>query len=143
MHPEDGRVVSNFIMSALRDRPLTLYGDGEQTRSFCYVDDLVDGLLRAMHTPHSVTGPINLGNPSEFTIRELAELVIEMAGSRSAMEFQPLPADDPVRRRPDIARAEETLGWHPTVELREGLKRTIDYFRDLSPADRAQVSDLG
>jgi UDP-glucuronate decarboxylase len=134
MHPEDGRVVSNFIMSALADRPLTLYGDGEQTRSFCYVDDLVDGLLRAMDTPHSVTGPINLGNPGEFTIRQLADLVVEMTGSRSTMDFRPLPADDPVRRRPDITRAEEILGWHPTVELPEGLKRTLDYFRELSLA---------
>jgi UDP-glucuronate decarboxylase len=137
MHPEDGRVVSNFIMSALADRPLTLYGDGEQTRSFCYVDDLVDGLLRAMDTPHSVTGPINLGNPGEFTIRQLADLVVEMTGSRSTMDFRPLPADDPVRRRPDITRAEEILGWHPTVELPEGLKRTLDYFRELSRASSA------
>jgi UDP-glucuronate decarboxylase len=138
MHPQDGRVVSNFIMSALGDKPLTLYGDGEQTRSFCYVDDLVGGLLRMMGTPHAVTGPINLGNPGEFTIRQLAELVVEMTGSRSVIDFLPLPADDPTRRRPDITRAQEVLGWQPTIQLREGLERTIEYFRALSSADHAQ-----
>jgi UDP-glucuronate decarboxylase len=138
MHPQDGRVVSNFIMSALEDRPLTLYGDGEQTRSFCYVDDLVGGLLRMMGTPHAVTGPINLGNPGEFTIRQLAELVVEMTGSRSVIDFLPLPADDPTRRRPDITRAQEVLGWQPTIQLRQGLERTIEYFRVLSSADHAK-----
>jgi UDP-glucuronate decarboxylase len=130
MHPRDGRVVSNFVLSALRGEPLTLYGDGSQTRSFCYVDDLVDGLLRMMDTPADVTGPVNLGNPGEFTIRELAELVTELTGSRSEITYLPLPTDDPVRRRPDITRATELLDWTPTIPLREGLRRTISYFRD-------------
>jgi UDP-glucuronate decarboxylase len=130
MHPHDGRVVSNFVLSALRGEPLTLYGDGSQTRSFCYVDDLVDGLLRMMDTPADVTGPVNLGNPGEFTIRELAELVTELTGSRSEITYLPLPTDDPVRRRPDITRATELLDWTPTIPLREGLRRTISYFRD-------------
>ena len=129
MHPRDGRVVSNFIMSALRGEPLTIHGDGTQTRSFCYVDDLIDGLLQMMGTPHALTGPINLGNPGEFTIAELANLVIELAGSSSPVEWLPLPADDPVRRRPDITLANEVLDWRPTVQLREGLLQTIDYFR--------------
>jgi len=130
MHPNDGRVVSNFVLSALRGQPLTLYGDGSQTRSFCYVDDLVDALLRMMDTPTEVTGPVNLGNPGEFTIRELAELVAELTGTDSAITYLPLPTDDPVRRRPDITRATELLGWTPTIPLREGLRRTIAYFRD-------------
>jgi UDP-glucuronate decarboxylase len=129
MHPRDGRVVSNFVMSALHGEPLTIYGDGTQTRSFCYVDDLVDGLVQMMGTPHAVTGPVNLGNPGEFTIEELADLVIELTGTASPVERLPLPADDPVRRQPDITLAEKILGWQPTVELREGLLRTIDYFR--------------
>jgi UDP-glucuronate decarboxylase len=129
MHPRDGRVVSNFVMSALRGEPLTIYGDGSQTRSFCYVDDLVDGLLQMMGTPHEVTGPVNLGNPGEFTIAELADLVIELTGTISAVERLPLPADDPVRRRPDITLAKKVLGWEPCMQLREGLLRTIDYFR--------------
>jgi UDP-glucuronate decarboxylase len=130
MHPRDGRVVSNFVLSALRGEPLTLYGDGSQTRSFCYVDDLVDALLLMMDTPAEVTGPVNLGNPGEFTIRELAELVAELTGSGSEITYLPLPTDDPVRRRPDITRATELLGWTPTIPLREGLRRTIAYFRD-------------
>ncbi|WP_025322034.1 UDP-glucuronic acid decarboxylase family protein [Deferrisoma camini] len=129
MLPDDGRVVSNFVVQALRGQPLTVYGDGSQTRSFCYVDDLVDGLIRLMGQDGFV-GPVNLGNPEEFTILELAELVREMTGSRAEIRFLPLPADDPVQRRPDIALARERLGWEPKVPLREGLRRTIDYFDD-------------
>lgn len=128
MHHADGRVVSNFILQALKNEPITLYGTGEQTRSFCYVDDLVDGFLKLMTTPDDVTGPVNLGNPNEFTIRELADRVIASTGSRSPVEHRPLPQDDPRQRRPDISIAEELLGWHPTVELAEGLERTITYF---------------
>ncbi|NOY45018.1 MAG: SDR family oxidoreductase [Deltaproteobacteria bacterium] len=129
MLPDDGRVVSNFVVQALRGQPLTVYGDGSQTRSFCYVDDLVDGLIRLMEQD-GLVGPVNLGNPEEFTILELAELVREMTGSRAEIRFLPLPADDPVQRRPDIALARERLGWEPKVPLREGLRRTIDYFDD-------------
>lgn len=129
MHPADGRVVSNFIMQALRGDPLTIYGEGEQTRSFCFVDDLVEGFLRFMATDATLTGPINIGNPVEFTIRELAELVIELTGSRSSLEKRPLPSDDPMQRRPDITVANRELGWEPTVQLREGIGRTIEYFR--------------
>lgn len=130
MHPADGRVVSNFIMQALRGEAITLFGDGSQTRSFCYVDDLVEGFLRLMDSPDDVTGPINLGNPNEFTIRELAELVIELTGSRSPLEFRPLPQDDPLQRKPDISLAKQKLDWEPSVQLREGLLQTIAYFRD-------------
>ncbi|NLS07921.1 SDR family oxidoreductase [Rhizobium sp. P32RR-XVIII] len=128
MHPNDGRVVSNFIVQALRNEPITIFGDGTQTRSFCYVDDLIDGLIRLMSAPAGVTGPINLGNPGEFQVRELAEMVIEMTGSRSGMVFKPLPTDDPTQRKPDISRARQELGWQPTVSLREGLEKTIAYF---------------
>lgn len=128
MHPRDGRVVSNFIMAALENRPLPVYGSGDQTRSFCYVDDLIDGLTALMRAPEDVTGPINLGNPGEFTIAELADLVTAMTGSTGGIEYLPLPQDDPVRRQPDITRAREILGWSPTIELREGLERTIEYF---------------
>jgi UDP-glucuronate decarboxylase len=128
MHPNDGRVVSNFIVQALRNEPITIFGDGTQTRSFCYVDDLIDGLIRLMSAPAGVTGPINLGNPGEFQVRELAEMVIEMTGSRSGMVFKPLPTDDPTQRKPDISRATQDLGWQPTVSLREGLEKTIAYF---------------
>jgi len=128
MHPNDGRVVSNFIMQALLGRPITIYGEGQQTRSFCYVDDLVEGFVRLMNSPSEVTGPINLGNPGEFTIRELAEMVIELTGSKSAIEHLPLPPDDPKQRRPDITRARNTLGWEPKVALRDGLTRSIPYF---------------
>ncbi len=131
MHPHDGRVVSNFIMQALMGQPITLYGDGSQTRSFCFVDDLVEGLIRLMNTPHAITGPINLGNPGEFTIRELAEKVINLTGSSSTIVTEPLPEDDPLQRQPDIAQAREVLGWQPTVPLEEGLKRAIPYFRGL------------
>ena len=128
----DGRVVSNFIVQALTGQPITIYGNGLQTRSFCYVDDLIDGLIRLMQSPDEVTGPINLGNPAEFTVLELAELVIELTGSRSAIQFMPLPTDDPRQRQPSIARARETLGWAPTVALREGLHKTIAYFEELA-----------
>ncbi len=128
MHPADGRVVSNFIVQALRGEPITIYGDGRQTRSFCYVDDLVDGLMRLMNSPGDVTGPINLGNPGEFTMLELAQAVIELTGARSTLAFQPLPSDDPRQRRPDNSLARATLDWSPKVELREGLSRTIAYF---------------
>ncbi len=128
MHPNDGRVVSNFIVQALQGKPITIYGDGGQTRSFCYVDDLIDGFVRLMGSPAEITGPVNLGNPGEFTIRELAELTIEMTGSKSKLTFQPLPQDDPKQRRPDIALAERHLGWKPKRPLREGLQQTIAYF---------------
>lgn len=129
MHPRDGRVVSNFIVSALGGKPLPVYGDGSQTRSFCYVDDLIDGLRSMMQSGDDVTGPINLGNPGEFTIAELANLVLKEIPSPAGIEHLPLPQDDPVRRQPDITRARETLGWEPTVPLTEGLVRTIEYFR--------------
>jgi len=132
MHPSDGRVVSNFVMQALNGEPITLYGDGQQTRSFCYVDDLVAGFMAFMDTAPEVSGPINLGNPVEFTIRELAELVVEMTGSKSELVFRPLPQDDPMQRKPDITLARATLGWEPTIALRQGLVKTIDYFSQLS-----------
>jgi UDP-glucuronate decarboxylase len=128
MHPNDGRVVSNFIVRALKGEPITLYGDGHQTRSFCYVDDLVDGLMRLMATEDAVTGPINLGNPGEFSMRELARLVIDLTGSKSDVVFRPLPQDDPKQRKPDISLAERALGWGPKVQLREGLEKTVAYF---------------
>jgi UDP-glucuronate decarboxylase len=128
MDPADGRVVSNFICQALSGQPITLYGDGSQTRSFCYVDDLIDGLLRLMASDDATTGPINIGNPDEFTMVELAEMIVVLTGSASPIVMRPLPADDPRQRRPDIARARETLGWEPMVRLREGLTRTIAYF---------------
>ncbi len=131
MHPNDGRVVSNFVVQALRGAPITIFGEGQQTRAFCYVDDLVEGFLRLMAAPDELTGPVNLGNPGEFTIRQLAELVIELTNSKSKLVFQPLPPDDPQQRRPDIALAREKLGWEPEVPLREGLKKTIAYFDQL------------
>jgi len=131
MHPDDGRVVSNFIMQALRDQPITIYGSGAQTRSFCYVSDLVDGLVRLMNTKPAVTGPVNLGNPGEFTIRQLAEMVIDLTGSKSKLVRKPLPQDDPRQRKPDIAQARRVLKWQPTVALREGLKKSIPYFEGL------------
>ena len=134
MHPQDGRVVSNFINQALAGEPVTVYGDGTQTRSFCYVDDLVDGLVRLMNSPAEVTGPINIGNPTEFTITELAEAVSMMTGSGHEVTYLPLPSDDPTRRRPDITLAREVLGWEPHVQLAEGLGRTVDYFRELRAA---------
>jgi UDP-glucuronate decarboxylase len=131
MHPNDGRVVSNFVIQALTNKDITIYGDGSQTRSFCYVDDLVDGLLRLMETPEDITGPINLGNPQEFTIRELAEITIELTGSSSKIVYQPLPPDDPKQRQPDIGMARKVLGWVPKVQLREGLAKAIAYFEEL------------
>jgi UDP-glucuronate decarboxylase len=139
MHPSDGRVVSNFIVQALKREPITLYGDGKQTRSFCYVDDLIDGLIRLMEGPASLIGPINIGNPVEFTMLELAELVLQETGSSSPLIRQPLPQDDPKQRQPDITLAKKHLGWVPKVSLREGLKPTTAYFRSLlsgMPADR-------
>ena len=131
MHPNDGRVVSNFIMQALEGEPITVYGDGSQTRSFCYVDDMIDAFVALMASPRDVTGPVNLGNPVEFTIRELAEKVVALTGSRSRIEYRPLPANDPRQRQPDIALARSKLGWEPAVGLDEGLRRTIDYFRSV------------
>lgn len=130
MHPNDGRVVSNFIVQALKGEPLTVYGDGLQTRSFCYVDDLVDALMRMMATPDDVTGPINVGNPGEFTMIQLAEKVIELTESKSRIEKRPLPSDDPKQRRPDITLARKTLGWEPMTKLEDGLRETISYFRE-------------
>jgi len=129
MHPNDGRVVSNFIMQALKGEAITIYGEGTQTRSFCYVDDLIDGLVGLMRTPDDFTGPVNLGNPDEFTIRELAEKVIALTQSSSTLEFKPLPSDDPVQRQPDITLARSALTWRPSVRLEEGLLKTIEYFR--------------
>jgi UDP-glucuronate decarboxylase len=133
MHPNDGRVVSNFIMQALAGEPLTIYGDGSQTRSFCYVDDMIAAFDRLMRSPESFCGPVNLGNPAEYAMLELAERIIRMCKSRSSIAFKPLPSDDPARRRPDIALARNTLGWEPKVGLDEGLEKTIAYFRRLYP----------
>ena len=131
MHPNDGRVVSNFIVQALQNEPITIYGDGGQSRSFCYVDDLIEAFVRLMNTPDDFTGPVNTGNPNEFTIKELAEKVIDLTGSGSKLVYKPLPSDDPMQRQPDITLAREKLGWEPTVQLDEGLKRTIPYFERL------------
>lgn len=129
MHPADGRVVSNFIMQALKGEPISIYGDGSQTRSFCYVDDLIRGLMALMETGPATTGPINIGNPNEFTVRELAEKVIALIGSSSQIVQEPLPQDDPKQRQPDITKAREVLGWQPSIELEQGLVKTVDYFR--------------
>ena len=131
MHPHDGRVVSNFVVSALTGKPITIYGEGQQTRSFCYVDDLINGLIAMMNSADEVTGPINLGNPGEFTIAELAAEVIKQTGVNPGIEYLPLPPDDPTRRQPDITRAKQLLGWEPSVELKAGLAKTIDYFREI------------
>jgi len=131
MHPNDGRVVSNFIMQALRGESITIYGDGSQTRSFCYADDLIDGLIRLMNTPDDITGPVNLGNPVEFTILELAELVIKLVNSKSRIIFNSLPQDDPRQRKPDISLARNILKWEPAIKLEDGLKKTIQYFNNL------------
>ena len=139
MHPNDGRVVSNFIVQALRGEDITLYGEGLQTRSFCFVDDLVEGVLRLMNTSDEVTGPVNLGNPGEFTIRALAERVVELTGSRSKLVHRPLPSDDPRQRRPDIGLAMRLLDWKPTIELDEGLARTIAYFDNLLASEAAKA----
>lgn len=129
MHPDDGRVVSNFIVQALKGDPITIYGDGSQTRSFCFVDDLIDAFLKLMKTDREVTGPVNLGNPGEFTIAELAERVVELVGSSSEIVYQPLPQDDPLQRRPDLTLADQLLDWRPKVDLEDGLRPVIDYFR--------------
>ena len=135
MHPYDGRVVSNFIRQAIAGEPITIYGEGTQTRSFCFVDDLLDGFEALMAAPDDLPGPVNIGNPGEFTIRELAELVVELSGSRSEIvRAKPLPADDPLQRRPDISLARARLGWEPKIALREGLARTIEYFRSIDLA---------
>ena len=131
MHPNDGRVVSNFIVQALQNRPITIYGDGSQTRSFCYVDDLIEAFIRLMDTGDDFTGPVNTGNPGEFTIKELAEKTIELTGSKSQLVYKPLPSDDPMQRKPDIALATEKLSWEPTIKLEDGLRKTIAYFEDL------------
>jgi UDP-glucuronate decarboxylase len=136
MHPNDGRVVSNFVVQALKGEPITIYGKGDQTRSFCYVDDLVDALVRLMATGEHFPGPVNLGNPGEFTILELARMVLELTGSKSELVYQPLPQDDPMQRKPDISLAGRELGWQPAVPLREGLRRTIDYFSALRDTPR-------
>lgn len=134
MHPNDGRVVSNFIMQALQNQPITIYGDGSQSRSFCYVDDLIEAFVRLMATPDDFTGPVNTGNPNEFTIKELAEKVIDLTGSKSELVSKPLPSDDPTQRQPDITLAREKLGWEPKIQLEEGLKKTIPYFEMLLSA---------
>jgi UDP-glucuronate decarboxylase len=131
MHPNDGRVVSNFIMQALRNEPITIYGDGSQTRSFCYCDDLIDGFVRLMAADNAITGPINLGNPGEFTIKQLAEKVIELTGSKSTLTFEDLPVDDPLQRKPIIDKAQNHLGWEPKIQLEDGLKKTIAYFEKM------------
>jgi len=139
MHPNDGRVVSNFIVQALQNKDITVYGDGAQTRSFCYVDDLVDGLIRLMETGNDVVGPINLGNPGEIAIRQLAEQIIDITGSSSRIVHRPLPADDPRQRRPDVSKAQELLDWRPTTALREGLIKTTAYFEHLLAKEPAQA----
>ena len=131
MHPFDGRVVSNFVIQAIAGKDITIFGEGQQTRSFCYRDDLVEAMIRTMNSPDDFLGPVNIGNPGEFTIRELAELVIELTGSKSKLVFLPLPADDPTQRKPDISLAKEKLDWEPKIPLREGLKKTIEYFRNI------------
>ncbi|MEA3469498.1 MAG: UDP-glucuronic acid decarboxylase family protein [Thermodesulfobacteriota bacterium] len=131
MHPNDGRVVSNFIMQALQNLPITIYGDGQQSRSFCYVDDLIEVFIRLMASPDDFTGPVNTGNPGEFTIKELAEKVIDLTGSSSTLVYEPLPNDDPIQRKPDISLAKEKLGWDPGIQLTEGLQKTIPYFENL------------
>ncbi|MGB5618375.1 MAG: UDP-glucuronic acid decarboxylase family protein [Desulfobacterales bacterium] len=132
MHPNDGRVISNFIVQALLDRDITVYGDGRQTRSFCFVDDLIDGLFRLMNSPDDFTGPVNIGNPGEYTILELADKIITLTGANATIVYKPLPQDDPLQRKPDITLAREKLGWNPVTELENGLQRTIDYFKDLN-----------
>ena len=142
MHPNDGRVVSNFIVQALKGQDITIYGEGTQTRSFCYVDDLIEGFIRLMDSPDEITGPINIGNPNEFTIRQLAERVIDLTGAKSKLVKRPLPADDPLQRKPDITKAQKILGWQPKIQLDEGLKKTIAYFDALLKTNRA-ISQVG
>ena len=143
MHPNDGRVVSNFIVQALLGRDITIYGDGSQTRSFCYVDDLIDGLVRLMGSSDDITGPINVGNPDEFTILQLATQVIELTGSRSRIVHRPLPQDDPRQRRPDISKAHEFLNWSPRTSLNVGLKQTIAYFEEMLRDETLRVQLAG
>jgi UDP-glucuronate decarboxylase len=131
MHPDDGRVVSNFIVQALKNKDITIYGTGKQTRSFCYVDDLIDGMIAFMNSPKEITGPMNIGNPTEFTILELAQTVIKLTNSQSKIRFESLPEDDPMQRKPDIDFAKKTLGWNPTIQLEEGLLKTIQYFKSI------------
>ena len=131
MHPNDGRVVSNFIVQALQNKPISIYGDGSQTRSFCYVDDMIEGFVRLMDASDDLAGPVNLGKPGELSIKDLADMVIELTGSRSKLEYHPRPQDDPAQRQPDIKRAREHLGWEPRVALRAGLEQTIPYFEEL------------
>jgi UDP-glucuronate decarboxylase len=131
MHPNDGRVVSNFIMQALQDKPITIYGDGSQSRSFCYVDELIDVFIRLMDSNDEFIGPVNTGNPIEFTIKELAEKIIQLTNSKSIISYKELPSDDPIQRRPDISLAKDKLGWSPSIQLEEGLKKTIPYFEGL------------
>ncbi|HLE25086.1 MAG TPA: UDP-glucuronic acid decarboxylase family protein [Thermodesulfobacteriota bacterium] len=142
MHPNDGRVVSNFIMQALHNKDITVYGDGSQTRSFCYVEDMVDGIIRMMNTPKGFTGPVNLGNPSEVSILELAKLIIDLTGSGSRILFKPLPQDDPERRRPDTTLAQEKLGWKPTVSLEHGIRKTIEYFEGIIKAQEGKKAKV-
>jgi UDP-glucuronate decarboxylase len=139
MHPNDGRVVSNFIIQALKNEPITIYGDGSQTRSFCFVDDMIEAFLRLMSTPDDFTGPVNLGNPAEITVLELAEAIIDLVGSRSGLVRKPLPCDDPKQRCPDITLAKENLGWQPTVPLLDGLKKTIEYFNRLLSKEKRRT----
>ena len=141
MHPYDGRVVSNFILQALRDEDITLYGDGSQTRSFCYVDDLIEGFIRMMNGPDDFIGPVNLGNPDEFTIKELAEIVIELTGAKSKLTYMPMPDDDPTQRQPDISLAKKRLDWQPSVKLRDGLIKTIEYFKSIDLNSFRQPTD--
>ncbi len=141
MHPYDGRVVSNFILQALRDEDITLYGDGSQTRSFCYVDDLIEGFIRMMNGPDDFIGPVNLGNPDEFTIKELAQIVIELTGAKSKLTYMPMPDDDPTQRQPDIALAKKRLDWQPTIKLRDGLVKTIEYFKSIDLNSFRQPTD--
>ena len=131
MHPNDGRVISNFIMQALRNEPVTIFGDGSQSRSFCYVDEIIDAFIQLMNTSDDFTGPVNIGNPIEFTIKELAEKIIDLVNSKSEITYKDLPSDDPIQRRPDISLAKDKLGWSPTIQLEEGLNKTIPYFADL------------
>tara|TARA_Y100000031_G_C8221269_1_gene386056 strand:+ start:718 stop:1680 length:963 start_codon:yes stop_codon:yes gene_type:complete len=140
MHPNDGRVVSNFIVQALKGEDITIYGDGSQTRSFCYVDDLIEAFVAMMNTGDDIIGPINMGNPNEFTIKELAEIVLEMVGGPSKLIYKPLPSDDPTQRQPDISKAKKLLGWEPKVQLREGLEQTIDYFKFLKTSDKLEAA---
>lgn len=135
MHPNDGRVVSNFIVQALKGRDITIYGDGSQTRSFCYVDDLLEGMVRLMNSGEDFIGPVNIGNPNEFTIKELAEMVIELTGTKSKLVYEPLPSDDPLQRQPNIELAKKELGWEPKIQLREGLTNTINYFKSIDLKD--------